>query len=438
MLMRMTEKKLTLWEATALAVGIIIGSSIFSLIGVGAGIAGRNLPLAFIISAMVALLVAYNYARLGSTYISNAGPVEFIVRGLGDGLFTGVAAFMMWFIYVASIALFVKTFAGYFLALTGVGTANRLYFALVEIAIIAAFTSLNFFGSKAVGRTESIIVALKIGILGLFIVVGMWTVRPDMITPSFTPSAMAGTAYAATLFFLSYTGFGLITNASENMENPRKNVPRAIYLSLAIASAVYVLVSVVAIGNLTVSRLVMAKEYALAEASRPFLGTIGFTLIGLGALFSTGSALNASLYGGANVAYALAKKGELPRSFERKVWFGEPEGLYITAFLGLMMVLFLDLEGIAAVCSASFMVIYLGVIFSHLRLTGETGASKWVVILSLISVLVIFAILMYSQWTTQPGTFVAILTAIGGALLLEYALRRATGRGFRTRHGAHT
>jgi amino acid transporter len=430
----MKSGKLTLWEATALAVGIIIGSSIFSLIGVGAGIAGSNLPLAFVISALVALLVAYNYAKLGSTYVSNAGPIEFIVRGLGDGMFTGVAAFMLWFIYVASIALFVKTFTGYLLALTGLGTANAFLFSLVEVVVITAFTSLNFFGSKAVGRTESIIVAVKIGILGIFILAGIWTVNPTLITPSLGLRPLSNTAYAATLFFLSYTGFGLITNASENMENPRKNVPRAIYLSLAIASAIYVLVSLVAVGNVPLNDLVSAQEYALAEASRPFLGTLGFTLVSLGALFSTGSALNASLYGGANVAYALAKKGELPHSFERKVWFGEPEGLYITSLIGILMVLFLDLEGIAAVCSASFMLIYLGVILSHIPLAGETGARRWIVVLSLISVLTIFVILIYNQFTSNPSTFLAILLSIGVAVTVEYAIRRSTGRGFRVRH----
>ena len=424
--------KLSLWEATALAVGIIIGSSIFSLVGVGARIAGKNLPEAFMLSASAALLVAYNYAKLGSRFVSNAGPIEYIVRGIGDNLYTGIASFMLWFIYVASLALFAKTFAGYFLAVIHAGL-SRLNIGLVEAAIISVFVALNFKGSKAVGRVESLIVAAKIGILLLFVVVGVWSISPGRIRPAADPGHLAGMIYAATLFFLSYTGFGLVTNASENIEDPHRNVPRAIYLSLAITTLIYVGVALVAVGSLSVDRLVRAEEYALAEAARPFLGSAGFTLVSLGALISTSSAINASIYGGANVAYSLAKKGELPRVFERKSWFSEPEGLYITALLGLGIALLLNLEGVAAVCSSSFIIVYIGVILSHYRLAGETGGSRSIIALSLGVVLVILVVLLYHQYETNPRSFYTILASIAGSAGVEYMYKGLTGRRFKPR-----
>jgi amino acid transporter len=126
-------------------------------------------------------------------------------------------------------------------------------------------------------------------------------------------------------------------------------------------------VAITAVGNLGVNGLIKAKEYALAEASKPFLGDFGFTLVALGALFSTSSAINATLYGGANISYVLAKKGELPKIFERKIWFREPEGLYITAFLSLIFSLTFNLEGISSLISFVFLIIYLFVIVSTLN-----------------------------------------------------------------------
>ena len=424
--------KLSLWEATAIAVGIIIGSSIFSLIGVGAEIAGRDLPLAFILASIAALLVAYSYAKLGSKIVSNAGPIEFILQGIGDNVFTGMLAFMLWFTYVASIALFAKTFAGYFLALIQ-EPLTGLYIALVEVAVVAAFVALNFRGSKTVGRTESLIVATKLGILGLFIVAGLWSIKPSLLAPLTDKEHIMGAVYAATLFFLSYTGFGLVTNASEDIEDPERNVPRAIYLSLLVSTLVYVGVSVVAIGNLPVEELVRAKEYALAEAAKPFLGEAGFTLVAIGALFSTSSAINATLYGGANIAYALAREGELPKTFERKAWFGAPEGLYITAILGLLLAFLLNLDGVAAVCSATFIIIYLAVIIAHYRLRGITRGNTVIILVSLAIVASILVLLLYHQYETNPRSFYTIVASYAGALLVEYMYRAKTSRAIRGR-----
>ncbi len=430
--MRGSGGKLSLWEATAIAVGIIIGASIFSLIGVGAEMAGRDLPLAFIAASIAALLVAYNYAKLGSKIVSNAGPIEFILRGIGDNVVTGMLAFMLWFTYVASIALFAKTFAGYFLALVH-APLTALNIALVEVAIVAVFVALNFRGSKAVGRAESLIVAAKLGILGLFIAVGLWTVKHQLLAPLLDRRHLVGVLYAASFFFLSYTGFGLVTNASEDIENPERNVPRAIYLSLLISTIVYVGVAAVAVGNLPVEELVRAKEYALAEAAKPFLGEAGFTLIALGALLSTSSAINATLYGGANIAYALAREGELPRVFERKAWFGAPEGLYITAVLGLLLALLLNLDGVAAVCSATFIIIYIAVIIAHYRLRSITRGNTAVIATSLVVVTAILVLLLYHQYVTNPRSFYTIVASYAGALAVEYLYRARTGRVIRKR-----
>ncbi len=406
---------------------MIIGASIFSLIGVGAEIAGRDLPLAFIFSSIAALLVAYSYAKLGSKIVSNAGPIEFIVRGIGDNLATGTLAFMLWFTYVASIALFAKTFAGYFLALLRLPLTS-LNIAIVELVVVAVFTALNFKGSKAVGRAESFIVAAKLGILGLFVLVGMWYIDPSLVAPLLDRDHLMAAVYAATLFFLSYTGFGLVTNASEDIEDPERNVPRAIYLSLLIATIVYVSVAVVAIGTTPVEKLVEAKEYALAEAAKPVLGEAGFALIGLGALLSTASAINATLYGGANIAYALAREGELPEVFERKAWFGAPEGLYATAFIGLLLAYILNLDGVAAVCSATFIIIYLAVIAAHYRLRRITGANTAIIVLSFLVVTVILVLLLYHQYQTNPRSFYTIIASYAGAVTVEYIYRAKTGR----------
>lgn len=412
-----------------MAVGTMIGASIFSIFGVGAKIAGRNLPEAFVLSGVFALIVAYSYAKLGSKIISNGGPIAFILKGIGDSVVTGALAILMWLSFVVSISMFAKGFAGYFLPLVHI-EATTFATSLTEIILISFFTALSTFGSKAVGASEFYIVLVKLLVLGVFIAVGLSSISSSNITPSVSASGLGGTLSAAVVFFLSYMGFGLITNASEHMENPSRNVPRAIYISIAIVMFIYVAVSVVAVGNLSIPDLIKAQENALAVAAEPFLGSFGFILISIGALFSISSALNATLYGGANVAYSFAKDGELPEFFERKVWFKSTEGLYITAALGFFFATAFNIGAIATITSSIFTIIYLFVLISHFRLAKEYGGSKIFIVVNIAVLCAVLAALLRYQWQTQRVAFYGTFITLAGSVIIEYVYRKLRQRQF--------
>jgi len=411
-----------LWEAIAMAVGTMIGASIFSIFGVGAEIAGHNLPEAFLLSGFFALIVAYSYAKLGTKIISNAGPIAFIVKGIGHGVVTGALSILMWLTYVVSIAMFAKGFAGYFLPLIKINN-SAMNMALVEVLVIVFFTVLNFFGSKAVGKTEFYIVLVKVSILVLFVSVGILHIRPSYIQPQFSPPHLKGLVHASVIFFLSYMGFGLITNASENIKNASKNIPKAIYISIFIVLLIYVSIAVVAVGNLSQAELIKAKENALAAAAKPSLGHFGFFLISIGALFSISSALNATLYGGANISYSLAKDGDLPVFFERKIWFKSIEGLYITAALSVFFALFFNMSGIASITSSIFILIYIFVLISHLRLRKDIGGSKYILGFNIFLLCTLFFALLYFQYQAHKTVLWGTIATISGALLIETFFR---------------
>ncbi|WP_297526676.1 APC family permease [Thiohalobacter sp.] len=428
-------KTLTLTQAVSLAIGTMIGASIFSIFGLGARLAGPNLPLVFIMSGILALLVAYSYAWLGGRIVSNAGPMEFIIAAFGSNLVTGALSFLYWLTYVISIALFAKGFSGYLMPLfPGPDTPGLA--SMIEVGIVLLFTVLGATGSSGVGRAEFWIVAMKIGILLLFVILGIWSIRIERITPQFAGPDIGGMLDAMAIFFLSYMGFGLVTNASENLRNPGRNVPRAIYISIALVTLIYVLVSVVAVGNLPLPDLIKAEDFALAEAARPFLGDKGYLLVSWGALFSIASALNATLYGGANVAYALARDGVLPETFDRKVWFGSVEGLYITAGLGIAFALLFDLGGIAAMTSSIFIVIYLFVLAAHWRLSITYGGDRRIIAIGLVTVASVFVLLLQYQWQTSRDAFYGTGALLAASLVVEWLYFRATGRPLKTRASA--
>lgn len=422
-------KKLSLIEVIAMAVGTMIGASIFSIFGLGVKLAGIDLPLAFLLSGIYAMAVAYSYAILGRKIISDAGPMAFILKGLGDNLLTGTLSILYWFSFVVSIALFAKGFAGYFMPLFHINLSIS-HTDMVITGLILFFTVLNFFGSKAVGQAEFWIVLIKLSILLLFILAGFQSIHWKQLMPQTDPIHLKGLLNASFVFFLSYMGFGLVTNTSENMKNPQKNVPKAIYFSIFFVMLIYLGISAVTLGNLSVPAIIKASENALAVAAQPFLGHWGFLLISIGAVISISSALNATIYGGANIAFALAKDGFLPKNFERKVWFNAPEGLYATAALGLFLALFFNLNAIAVITTAVTTLIYIFVLISHYKKTDQFGGKRWLIILNLIILIFVFVALMRYQWQTQKDAFAASWIIFAIALLLEFLYRKYGLRNF--------
>src|SRR5215210_6297340 len=420
--------------AVSIGVGGMIGAGIFSILGVVAGVSGTALPVSFVIGGVVAILSAYSYVKLGVRYPSVGGASQFLVEEFGDGLFSGALNIFQYFAYIIAIALYAHGFAGYALTFFPSSTAGWVEEALA-VGIVVLFTLVNFLGSRVMGRAETVIVAIKVGVLVLFIAAGIFFVEPDRLAPSGWGEPQ-NLLFGAGVLFIGYEGFGLITNAAGEMTNPRRELPRAIYLATAIVITIYVLVAIVVIGNLSLPALKAAEDSALAEAARPFLGQFGFTLIAIAALLSTSSAVNATLFGAANVSYQVAKDGELPESFTRKVWSHNSEGLFITAGLVAVFVLLFDLGSIAMMGSAAFLVIYAAVSFGHLRIHRETGARPSILWASLVALLVMFVLLMIYILNNQPAAAVALVATLAISVIMEWVYRRRTGR--RLHHLADT
>jgi amino acid transporter len=421
------DNRIGLISAVSIGIGGMVGAGIFSILGVVAETSGTALWVSFLIGGIVALLSTYSYAKLGARYPSAGGPVEFLVQGFGDGVVSGGINIYMWIGYIIALALYAHGFAGYFATFFPHHGTAPWFIKSTACGIVLLFTVVNFIGAGWVGRSESIIVAIKLAILLVFSIVGLCFLHPAYLATSTWPK-YPGIMFGAGVLFIGYEGFGLITNAAEDMVNPKKLLPKALYISVLSVIAIYILVSVAVIGNLHVNAIVAAKDYALAEAAKPFLGDLGFRLIAIGAVFSTASAINATLFGSANVSFMLAKDGELPKVFSRHIWQGGTGGLVITAALVLVFVLFFDLSGVAMMGSGAFLLIYGIVGVAHLRLTKETGASRPMVYLAILGCFATAATLSYYIYQNSLPAFITMFALLPLCFALEYAYRAVSHR----------
>lgn len=412
--------------AASMGVGAMVGAGIFALMGTATAIAGNLVYVSFGIAGLITLLLGYSYSKLGARYPSMGGPIEYLVQGFGGGTTAGTFNILYWVAMTAGIAMVAKAFGGYAAALAPARSpwANATVFTS---AVITGFTLLNFIGSRAIGRVEKWIVGVKVAILLIFAGVALLYLKPGLLTPD--PGKSAGSVLNATgIVFFAYTGFGIIANTAEDLPNPKKDLPRAIFLCIIVVTAIYLLIAVAVTGNLTYDQIVASKDYALAEAAKPSLGEAGFRVMAVAALLSTASAINASLYGAANVSFMIAKKGELPEFFERRLWKHSTGGLLITSGAIFTLANFLDLSSIAGVGSAVMLAIYILVNIGHLRLIDQTGAKPWIIWVAMLACVLILASFLRYQWQTDRVVLIVFAAAVAGAFGVETIMQKAVGR----------
>lgn len=429
--MKHASKNINFWSASSIGIGGMIGAGIFSILGTAGQLAGSAVFISFIIACLIALLCAYSFAKLGAAFPSAGGPIEFLVKGLGDNVFSGGFNIMLWAGYIFALALYANAFGAYAVTFFPEQHAS-LWNPTLSVLVILVFTGINFIGAQAVGQLELLIVAIKIIILLLFACSGLFFIHPDYLSPSQWPP-IRDIFYGAGLVFLAFEGFGLITNAAEEMKDPSRTLPHALYASVLFTGLIYVLVSFAVMGNLSPSQVTEAKDYALAAAAKPFLGTIGFKIITIAALFSVASAVNATLYGGANVCYTIARHGELPDIFERKIWRSGKEGLFITSGLVIFFALFFKLDEIAMMGSTAFLIIYAIVNVAHLFLYRQTHAKLTIIILSFLGCIIFLGVLLYYEWFHSIRSLWTLVIVVAVSFIIEWAYRQWASRKIKER-----
>jgi len=422
-------KPLGYWSVVAIGIGGMVGGGIFAVLGLAVQLARGGTPIAFALAGMVALITSYSYARLSVTYPSQGGTVEFLNQAFGPGVLTGGLNVLLWLSYVVMLSLYAYAFGSYGASFFSLSTQTIWKHIFISGAVIF-LAALNIFGSKAVGESEEWIVGFKVAILLLFIGAGLWSVNLHHLDPSNWSNSIQLLA-GGMIIFLAYEGFELIANTAGDVRNPIKTLPRAYYSAVGFVIALYILVSAVTVGNLPTSEIIGAKDYALAVAARPFLGGVGFTLIAIAALLSTGSAINATFYGASRISYIIAKDGELPEMLERKIWNRPVEGLLITSGLTLLVANLFDLTSISMMGSAGFLLIFAAVNAAHVRLYAKTGSHRWIAILGVAVCLSALGALIWQRATTSPKELGVLGVMVGLAFTIEIVYRVVTGREIR-------
>jgi amino acid transporter/nucleotide-binding universal stress UspA family protein len=372
-------RDLGLFDITMIGVGAMIGAGIFVLTGVAAGKAGPALVLAFLLNGIVTTFTAMAYAELGSAFPEAGGGYLWVKEGLGgaNGFLSG---WMSWFAHAVAGSLYGLGFGHFAFVLLDkagfptLGISEKMWALSFTTLIIALFTYINYRGASETGAVGNVITVAKVIILGLFVVFGLIAVAntdawSGRFTDDFLPNGFSGVLIAMGLTFIAFEGYEIIAQSGEEVINPRRNIPRAIFAAIIIVVVIYVAVAFVSIGAIDPPAgklphvfLGEQKETAVVEAAGQFMPA-GTILLLISGLASTMSALNATTYSSSRVSFAMGRDHNLPTLFS--VIHPQRHTPYWAVIMsGVFMVLMawsLPIEDVAAAADIMFLLLFLQV-----------------------------------------------------------------------------
>jgi amino acid transporter/nucleotide-binding universal stress UspA family protein len=440
-------REMTLLDATMIGVGAMIGAGIFVLTGIAAGVAGPGLIIAFCLNGIVALLTAMSYAELGSCYHDAGGGYLWVKEGLPkwNGFLSG---WMSWFAHAVACSLYALGFAAYLdhvlrefnILLPEIGFLSSQKILAAGIALLFAY--INFRGASETGKIGNIVTLTKIVILGIFVVFGIHVTfgRPDW-TGSFSPflpNGWAGIVRAMGLTFIAFQGFEVISQASEEIRNPKKNIPRAVFLSLIIVVPIYLLVAFASLGAIAPEGmtswdfLALKKETALVDVSKTFFVGGGVMLL-FGGLISTMSALNATVYSSSRVAFAMGRDRNFPTFFSRvhSRNFTPHLAILFSLVIVVAMSVSLHIEDVASAADIMFLLLFLQVNITLIRLRKkrpDLDRGFWTPFfpyLTILGIILLFSLAIYMFTYSPLGWLVtACWIGIGLVIYKVYASKR--------------
>jgi amino acid transporter len=412
---------LNIRQAAFIGVAAMVGAGIFSLLGAAGEVAGAAVWISFLIAGAIAILQGYSFARLGARYPSAGGMLEYVHQGFGDGHVLGIVAWLLLFTNAIITAMVAVSFGSY--ASSAVNASGTTATALFAVLLLLVMTGLNVVGSRAVARTQTVVVVVVIGILTVFAISTLANLHPHLLAFSGYPSVRDIVSSVALTFF-AFLGFGVITFTAKDLAEPKRQLPRAMFLALGIATIIYVAVSIGVFGTLSVEEVIASGGTALAVAAQPVLGRAGYWMMSITALFATAGATNSGLYPAAGLCEEMAAVGQFPPLLGRRLAQRVPTGLLLTSAIAIILAAGFGLTAIASIGSVIALVVFALVTGGHLRIRSDTGARTWLLVLAEVSTVVVLINFVVTTLVNEPGTMIAIGVVLVVSIGLDIAWKR--------------
>ncbi|MBR9910238.1 MAG: APC family permease [Gammaproteobacteria bacterium] len=421
---------LTLSGTVMLGTGVMIGAGIFALTGQMAEMTGVLFPLAFLAAAVVVAFSAYSYVKISNAYPSAGGIGMYLHKAYGDSLSTAFNALLMYFSMVIAQSFLARTFGSYTMQLFGGDESGRMV-PLLGVALIVFAFIVNLLSNRFIQRVAGFIGVLKITGILVFGVAGVWVADSLAIDFGYTgDTETTGNFLGATaLGILAFKGFTTIANSGSEVVDPKRNVGRAIVISIIACVIIYTLVGFSVASNLTLEEIIATRDYSLAAAARPALGEYGLWFTVAIAMMATAGGILASIFAVSRMLAMLTEMNLVPHRHFSMPGSIQKHTLVYTVVLGVFLTAFFDLSRIAALGIVFYLVMDIAIHWGVVRyLAVEVNASRWVPMLAITFDLLVLIGFVSVKLNTDPlvlgVALVAMLLIAAGELWFLKSNRR--------------
>jgi amino acid transporter len=312
--MKVPGDKMNFNATWSMAVGGMIGGGIFSVLGVIIQSAGQWAWLSFLIAGIIALVSAHSYIQLALKYNEGGGAFTYLRKIDHEG-FAGSLSWVLILGYILTLSVYAFTFGHYVAHVFNVGSWLP---RVLAFAVIAILTFVNLKGVGNASRVEIITVYGKLFVLLGLAAFGIMEWSPEKLTEGITPKSWQSAIIGAATIFMAYEGFQLLSYDYKDLVKPRKTLSRATILAVISVIIIYLLVTFGTTMLVGAGALIENKEVALSVAGEKILGAFGLVIVTIAAAFSTGSAINATLFSTARLMESVAEKKDLPDLFTKE------------------------------------------------------------------------------------------------------------------------
>ncbi len=385
-------RSLGLLDVVMIGIAGMIGGSIFVLTGPAIGLAGSSVILAFILNAIITLFTAMGYAELGSAMPEAGGGYLWVREGLRrPNAF--ISGWMAWLAHIIAGSLYAVGFGSFLVSLlqmTNILPIESLFGIipldkLTAVAVVLVFTFINIKGASETGKVGTIITLVQLGTISSIILAGLWAMssHPDDWQSNFSdflPMGLGGLVAAMGLTFIAFEGYEIIVQTGEEVKNPKRNIPRAIFISLALVVIMYCIIAFVSIGAIFPDMpswqfIGLHGELGIMKAAESFMPYGAFIVLA-GGLVSTLAALNATTFSSARVAFAMGRHYNLPHKLSAiHPKFKTPYvAVILSSIIMAVMAYALPLEDIAHASAVIFLLLFTQVnlaVISIRRMYGD-------------------------------------------------------------------
>lgn len=435
----MSENELGFTGAVSIGLGGMIGGGVFAVLGVVASVAGSAAWMAFVAASLVSMCAAYSYIALNRIGDKHGGSVTQIEAFLENSELAGMVGWTLLFGYIGAIAMYAFAFGGFALELTPetvVRAAPLPLRPVISVLAVGLFVLLNVAGARATGTSEKVLVGLKVAILFGVTAWGLWYgFRRGDLEYGFAKLTDFGLLTATAVSFVSFQGWQLLVYDYESVKNPAENIPKAVYVSIVGAIIIDSMVAILVTSLVETSVIQNHPEIAVARAVEPFLGQVGFVFIAVAALFSTGSAINGTLFSSAHFGKGMIADGLVPdRAGDSDADGVPPRMIYVIGGLAAGLTAYGSLQAITSFGSLAFMVVFGAMSYLAFTRRDHDEVVGAIPAVGTLGVVGFFPLLLYHLYTVQREVFwsVILIAALIVTAELLYFKREEMIEGART------